>query len=515
MNTIFPTEDDGLYFNKNLKDLLNGRLKTSLVKGYSKSSVEQLVEELYKSSEQMKISLEKQIQDLLSEKAVLSQECTVLRHQLSEAEEKSVRQRQELDAFLESRKEEAGKIENQLSQLKSENYTLSQQLSQAQEAQELCRSLEAKLADKEKELAEKESQLSDLSQQLSASMQQLKILEEQVKVLNQQKDAKSKATESAEQTELMARMSAEIETLKKQESKLNDRIAAEQEKAVIAEKTAKEATKKLESLQSQLSALKKQESELNDRIAAEQQRAVIAEEATIEASKKLESLQSQLEQGQTQVHVLEEQCREQQKEREALEKKYDVLHCNYTSAVQKNDALSAEKEALSDLLQKYQKKEQEYALLQKQNEEYRKSILSFDAAIKLLLQEMENQMKLFQNTVSQYHEGEAQIHGLVQEKTQLQIKNVELLDQISVLTANLSKAEQECKRLTRMIRFSKTEVEISQEDLDEDLDEAPFFGLEVITDSTDEFAANAVKRAKEISKIYTLDKQPEAHSSAS
>lgn len=511
MNTIFPTEDEGLYFNKNLKDLLNERLKPSLVSGYSKSSVQQFVEELYKSSEQMKVSLEKQIQDLLGEKAALSQECNILRQQLSEAEKKSIQQKHELDAYLESRNEDTGKIENQLSQLKSENYNLSLQLSQAQEAQKLYHSLEAKLADKEKELAEKESQLSELSQQLSASMQRIKMLEEQVNVLNQQKDANSKAIERTEEIE---QMSAEIKALKKQESELNNRIALEQEKAFAAEKTAKEATMKLESMMSRLSTLEKQETEFNERIAAEQQRAAVAEEAAKEATKKLEFLQSQLEQKQTQIHDLEEKYRELQKAQEALEQKYDTLHRNYTSTVQKNDTLSAEKEALSDLLQKYQRKEQKYALLQKQNEEYRKSIFAFDAAIKLLLQEMENQMQLFQNTVDQYHEGEAQIHDLVQEKTQLQIKNVDLLDQISVLTANLSKAEQECKRLTRMIRFSKNDVDITQEDLDDDFEEAQVFDLKTTADGTDEFVANAVKKAKEISKIYTLDKQVEAHSSA-
>lgn len=520
MNTMFPSEDDELYFNRNINDMLNERLKTALVSGYSKSSVTQFVEELYRSSEQMKAGLEKQIQDLLGEKATLSQECVLLRNQLKEAENSYARQKTESEKSLKAGMEESGKIKTQLLQLKSENETLSEKLSR-NGGQEVILSLEKKLADKEKKLTDKESELERLSAQFSQSLKQLKALEEQVEILKQQKTAETEESQSHELEEHIARMSEEIETLRKKEADLKGNIDTERRKAAEAEKAAGETAAKLKLLQSQLSdeseRMQKQESELNEKAAAQQHRADTAEKAEAEASRKLELLQTRLKQEQDCVNELKEQLQEYQKERGELERKYDALHRNYSSAVQKNSSLSAEKEAISDLLQKHQKKEQEYALLQKQNEEYRGTILSLDEAIKLILQEMENQMNLFKNTVSQYHKEESQIHSLVQEKTQLQIKNVDLLDRISVLTSNLLKTEQECEKLTKMFRFSKNGAEISQDNSPENKDFNEVeraIGLEpAIGEGANELVNSAVQRAKEISKIYSIDKKQEAHSS--
>lgn len=525
MNTMFPAEDDKLYFDRNMNDLLNERLKTALVSGYSKSSVAQFVEELYRSSEQMKVGLEKQIQNLLSEKATLSQECVLLRNQLKEVENNHSHQKTESEEFLKAGREETEKIKAQLLQLKSENEALNKKLAQQQNGQETILLLEKKLAEKERKLAEKESELEKLSAQLSENVVRCKTLEEQVGILSRQKAEEAERSENPVKEEYIARMSSEIETLRKRESKLNERIADERQKADSAEKTAKETEAKLKLLQSQLSdeseRLQKNEDELNEKVAAHLQRAAVAEKTAGESVKKLELLQTKLKQEQDRVTELEEQLQHHQNESVELERKYDLLYRNYSSAVQKNSTLSAEKDAISGLLQKHQKKEQEYALLQKQNEEYRSTILSFDEAIKLILQEMENQMKLFQDTVTQYHKEEVQVHGLVQEKTQLQIKNVDLLDQISILTANLLKTEQECERLMRLLRFSRNESEVSQEDLPEGSQGNSNFAKEIqklglaanVKEDTNELVDNAVQRAKEISKIYCIDKKSEIHSS--
>jgi chromosome segregation ATPase len=479
---MFDTdENDNLYVNKNLNNMLNERLKTSF-SGYSKSSVVQLIEELSNSSEQMKFSLEKQIQDLLNEKSALSQECILLRNQLSEVEKKQAYQKKDLDNFLYENKEKTSNIEKELSRLKEENDILNMELSR-RGSQENLHSLEKKLAGKEKEIIDKDSKISELHERLSENTKEIKVLKEQINILNQNNISESSGYESREQEEFIQKLTVELEALQSQ----------------LSEETEK---------------FKKQEKTFINRISSECERADKAEKNIIEVLEKHEFSQERLKQEQERVNELEKQWQKQNKEHGELKGKYNELHESYTSAVQKNNSLYAEKQAISDLLKKYQKKEQEYALIQKQNEEYRETIMYFDEGIKMILQEMEEQMKLFKSTVEQYHDGEILIHGLVQEKTRLQIKNVDLLNQISILTSNLVKAEQESEKLNKMVCFSKNKMQYSDagsSEVNNSDDDIDVLELKITDkDENDGFVNNAVQRAKEISKIYSIDKKSES-----
>lgn len=65
---------------------LSSKLQSSIIGGYSKKSVEVLVEEMQYNLIQVKQQLERYIQDLTVEKSSVVQECNVLRKQLTETE---------------------------------------------------------------------------------------------------------------------------------------------------------------------------------------------------------------------------------------------------------------------------------------------------------------------------------------------------------------------------------------------------------------------------------------------
>lgn len=70
---------------KNQKTTLDSKLQVARVGGYTKKSVEEFAAEMRQNLQQVKNHLERQIMDLASEKASITQECAVLRTQLKSA----------------------------------------------------------------------------------------------------------------------------------------------------------------------------------------------------------------------------------------------------------------------------------------------------------------------------------------------------------------------------------------------------------------------------------------------
>ena len=462
------TSDTNNFFNYgNFDELLKEKLKKAITGGYSKGSVYQFVEELHKSSENMRINLEKQIEDLLDEKATISRECSLLRNQLSDVEKKSCDEKNELEELLKISKSETETLEEQIQQFQSENENLITETNQNKINKEEFVILEGKLADKERLLAEKEDQLNKLTERLHEGTQQIEILENQLNQLNELDALRGSAPEEDETVSEHNRSSAEDDRFNELQSEFEENLKIEKDKVKAVQ------------------------------------------DENMELSKKNENLQSQITDEQTRVKLLRKQLMESQKEYDNFETKYDSLHNNYTSTLQKYDLVAAEKDALSDLLQKYHKKEQEYALLYKHNEEYRNTILSLDKAINLVLDEMQQQAELFSDAVSQYNEGEAKIYDLVQEKTKLQMANADLLNQINTLNARLLKAEQEKDKLEWVVNISKTgdsELEL-QEEIREELKEAPIIDVNSDFKYSSNKTIKAVERANEIGKVFSIYKE--------
>ncbi len=83
------TQDIGKMFDdlqeSRFESVLSNKLKSSLIGGYSKKSVEDFVSEMRGNLMQIKNN-EQQIHDIAAEKANVSRECAVLREQLQAAE---------------------------------------------------------------------------------------------------------------------------------------------------------------------------------------------------------------------------------------------------------------------------------------------------------------------------------------------------------------------------------------------------------------------------------------------
>ncbi len=87
MDDMFSNDGGAVGPGKDIDGLISKRLDKSF-RGYSKKSVQSLLEETCQSAENMKNNLEKQIRDLFNEKSTLSQECSLLRDQLAGIEDK-------------------------------------------------------------------------------------------------------------------------------------------------------------------------------------------------------------------------------------------------------------------------------------------------------------------------------------------------------------------------------------------------------------------------------------------
>ncbi len=439
-------------------------------RGYSKKSVETLLDETCQAAEDMKNNLEKQIRDLFNEKSTLSQECSLLRGQLAEIEGKYEKKIEKLQALLETEKDNEDGLKDELAQLNKENKSLSEQLAEKRKEQEDIRQLNKDLAASRNEfegiigefkvaeealkktrekLEEKNQQLAELNSELVMKDDQLNMLKNEVDELIQKSSDKNVQQYEAENMEL----SEEIERLKKVESEIDG-------------------------LRSELK--EKDEASQNN----------------IKVHKELRSKYNVLD---TNYNSLIQKYDELTAENSSLTQKQDELTTENSSLTQKRDELTAEKEGLLHLVNMYQKKEQEYALTYKENEEYLKTIHDLENVIEVILSEMEEQKGIFNDIVSQYDSGKSEIRKLVQENIQVQMKNIELLDQINVLTSRLTRLEEENYQTSKRMDRLDLNAEESQRN---NKDRLPNFESDFACEYDNKIAFDAIKRAKKANSDY-------------
>ncbi len=479
MDDMFFSNKREVELGDDIEMLMEERLDKAL-RGYSKKSVQNLMEETFQVADDVKRNLERQIKDLFNEKSTLSQECSVLREQLTEIEEKYTKKTDELKDMLESKEEIENNLRNEISEINNENRKLSDELDKIQEEQnkahliyeelnnikEELRIAEENFTHAKEELDRKNHQISELNSELEEKNQELKKLKNEV-------DSSVKALEND--------LYDEIESLEKENSRLNWELSDEHERA---EKTRK-------SMQ-----------ELQEQISNERDKANKSKIRTQEIEREYSILESQLKEYTRELHDLKEEKTNNNKEYEKLEE-FNSLYENYNSLREKYDELVSEKEGLAFLVELYQQKEKEYALTYRENTEYLEMISSLEEAIELILGEMEEQRELFNSMANQYDDGKSQIHKLIQEKTQIQIKNVDLLDELSILASKLTKLEEGNVRLTRKMNVSSVEKEDleSDEKLDEDShsDSKSIY----VYDDGNKIAFDAIKRARKMTGDYT------------
>ena len=439
-------------------------------RGYSKKSVETLLEETCRSAEDMKNNLEKQIRDLFNEKSTLSQECSLLRGQLAEIEGKHEKKVEKLQALLETEKDNGDSLKDELAQLNKENKNLSDKLAGQKKEQEDIRQLNKDLAASRNEfegmigefrvaegalkktrekLEEKNQQLAELNNELAEKDDQLNMLKNEVEDLIQKSSDKNVQQYETENMEL----SKEIERLKKVESELDG-------------------------LRSELK--EKDEASQNN----------------IKAHRELRSKYNVLD---ANYNSLIQKHDELTAENGSLIEKQDELTAQNSSLIQKQDELAAEKEGLLHLVNMYQKKEQEYALTYKENEEYLKTIHDLENAIEVILSEMEEQKGIFNDMVSQYDSGKSEVRKLVQENIQVQMKNIELLDQVNVLTSRLTRLEEENYQASKRMDRLDLNAEESQRN---NKDRFPNFESDSAGEYDNKIAFDAIRRAKKANSDY-------------
>ena len=360
---------------------LDSKLKKTGLSGYRRSSVEAYVEELKRSTNQLKDNMEQQIQNLSAECMRLKSESRVLRGQIVQAEEQTNQVKEMLAAVTNERDAAEHRISETDAELKTMEDRVSFYESENAKTEELKCSLQKKTDELDCAAAENDrlkGQIKDFSKRINRINDEF---------------SKYKDRKSAD--------SAEIDRLKQQVS----------------------------SLQENNDVLK---SELNG---ARQELSKIA------------------------GHGSDEMRTQFPEERAELMKKYSSLYAEYKKEQARGNSLVHEKEAISKLLEEYQKKEQGNAMLRKKDKEQRDAIEELQNVINGLLNEVQHQQEMYDHLSTERSENKELIYNLTRDRSNLhvqnvdlQVQNVELLDKNEELSKRVSRLEEENARLNLLLK---------------------------------------------------------------
>lgn len=380
-NPIQQMHDDGKLFDSLLESSLevelSNKLKSSLVGGYSKKSVEEFVAEMQGNLLQIKNQLEQQIHDITVEKANVSRECEVLREQLQSAEANiSKIQSQIMEQTLLEGKLEASQKE--LRDSRSEVQQLHGMLAKYEDLRQEKEQLKL-------EIKAKEQRIEDLDIELARYKQRCQTLEQErnnfeVQLHNVQMDQDSAA--NREEIEHYRNLLQKAETRTKEvEQKLRDAERACRELELVSDGSSEEAKrlaeqeKRITEIEQNLAQkeqfLQEQERKLvTDRTALEENLAQ-KEQLLQERERKFAAEQTMLEQNLAQKEqILRERERKLVTEQETLEKNqmniqdlYNQLQENMEKnrrlTLQLNEKNAVSSQKMEQLEEKLQEKERE------------------------------------------------------------------------------------------------------------------------------------------------------------
>ena len=423
---------------RSVEDELQEKLKPAAFGGYSRGSVTQYTKELKTSLEQMRANLEQQIKELVAEKGNLSQECSLLRSQLSEAEKRVAQLQQESEERERKVEQIMEEMNLKVRNTDHDNETLRLENAKLKEAR-------LELEHVRQQLETKENEAGSLASQLEKSQSLCEEL-------------KSRIQELEKIQELPSADASELEKLKKENESLAGRLQeAEQSGQAQREKWSGET----EALSEKLRTAEQRNQELRASLAElEDDRSEHRLQFEKEYLEKLNLAYRALREAKKDKDGLLSRIAEQSKAGADLEEKFDMLRDRLVSLQDQSASLKDEKAALEEQVAQYRRKEQEQELLKRQNESLSREIAATKAGVKDILSQMELQKAMILDIISRSTESFAKIreklHGLIQEKTDLQDRNVNLMEEVGKLTADLSAAELERTRLRKRLSLQGT-----------------------------------------------------------
>lgn len=530
-------------------------LKTTMLNGYSKASVQEYINTLNQNSSQMRVNFELQIRDLSDERAKLANECSLLRSQIEQIEQ----QKKSFEDQLALARDHFDQHQEQIDSL---SRTAEDEHRQADEARSHVADLEAELDRKGLDLRAKEEEIASLNQRvrdLSAEItsyesematliekaqpgsqgdaqreefeREMSVLRDKLAVFDVQQQESEVEKQSLQ--EEIAERDAHIAELEGKSDGLNSEITQLTEQNAALEKRVEELDLELADLNKRNEALEERSRSLDERMGLqdewdaaakkilkkeraklerqaellEEENARVRQELKKERAK-LERQAESLEEESARVRQefadkskqLEERLAASAQEKEQIGERYSVLHERFARSVEKCDQLKADKEALSGLLEQYQAKEREHTLVLRKCEEYGKTVSSLQEVISQLVQEMEEQLARFQEMSAERIAYQEKIRQMAHDKTELQMKNVALLERIDGLSLDLERAEREFQRFDESPEATGGQAGDDAADLD--VPDA----AELVSDlRLPEHAKDAVRRARDISNLYILN----------
>lgn len=381
---------------KNVKELLEERLKKAPLGGYTKPSVEQYAMEMTESMAQMRENFEKQIRTLSAECSKFTNECNILRNQIQEAERENENAKQSLNAaILEKRT-----LEEQVQRLQGT-------ASLADDYQSRIQELQREIQQRNAKIAEYEQQISQLQTKLQAALSRIEDMNAEI----------SKIQEEAAQAAQATRDSAELDGV--------------YEELETIKKTCTELRKQNYQLQQTASTNANLQTEL------EKYRNQLVEQQY--ANDVLRKKLSQQEETHTAtMQQAESESSTMKENMAALEQKYGQLYDQYAASRGHIEQLQAEKNAVEQLLKKYQAREQEMAVLQEENTELKSAVAELQNVAENMMAEMERQFRAYQQMADLLAEKNTAINGLNTQKIELQMRNVHIMERMEALAKEQS-----------------------------------------------------------------------------
>lgn len=285
------------------------------------------------------------------------------------------------------------------------------------------------------QIQEAERENESVKQTLNAAILEKSTLEEQVRELQSttsltddykvrikelQKEIWQKNTQIAEYDQRISQLQMKLQDALSRIDDMNAEVSKIHAEAAQAAQSAQEADTIAE-LQTERNAYRNQ--------LAEQQH----------ANDILRQKLSQQEEDHTAtVQQAESESNAMKKNMAALEQKYGQLYDQYAASCGHIEQLQAEKNAVEQLLKKYQAREQEMTVLQDENAELKAAVSEFQNITESMLNEMECQFRAYQQMADLLTEKNNAINDLNTQKIELQMRNVHIMEQMEALSKEQS-----------------------------------------------------------------------------
>lgn len=383
---------------KQAQKQLEERLKKAPFGGYTKASVEQYAAEVSESMMQIRGNFEQQIRTLSAECSKLSNECDVLRSQIQQAEKKNADTKQNL-AIVTLEKSE---LEQKVQEIQST-------ASLSDEYRKQILSLQNEMRAKTAQIADYEEQISQLQTKLQNAMTHIEKLNNEISAAQMQvADLEQKQKNHAQG----AAVQDELDKLRESYAKLEQQNMQLQQ----LDKLNTDLQSKLDRLQTELNQSHNDLSQQKMATDALEQKLAQQEQLHIEELKKAEA----------DTITTKDSI-------SAIEQKYSKLYEQYTMSLGRIEQLKVEKSAIKQLLNKYQAKEQEMAVIQEENAELKSAVTELQRISTEILDMMEKQHAVYKTQSALLAEKDKAISDLNSQKIELQMRSVHLMERMEIL----------------------------------------------------------------------------------